>query len=294
MYPFIEAEKAGQRSVNGACAVMKVSRAAYYEWRRQQPSRRAQEDQELAAKVKSVFDGSRQTYGAPRVQRALGQAGTRCSRKRVARLMSEQNLQGRHRRRSRRTTVADPEAKVVAEDLIGRQFQPIELDVCWAGDITYVWTWEGWMYLASVIDLGSRRVVGWAMADHMRADLVCDALRMAINQRRPKRGLIFHSDRGSQYTSKQFTRLLARHRIRQSLSRPRQVWDNAVMESFYSTLKVELIHQHAWPTRAQARQAVFEFVEVFYNRQRLHSSLGYVTPAAYEACLGSARRAGAA
>jgi transposase InsO family protein len=294
MYPFIEAEKAGQRSVNRACAVMKVSRAAYYEWRRQQPSRRAQEDQKLSEKVKVIFDGSRQTYGAPRVHRALRQAGTRCARKRVARLMSEQNLQGRHRRRWKRTTVADPEAKVTAEDLIGRHFQPAELDVCWAGDITYVWTWEGWMYLASVIDLGSRRVVGWAMADHIRADLVCEALQMAIKQRRPRPGLIFHSDRGSQYTSKQFTRLLSKHGIRQSLSRPRQVWDNAVVESFYSTLKVELIHRHAWPTRVQARQAVFEFVEVFYNRQRLHSSLGYVTPAAYEACLASARRAGAA
>lgn len=294
MYPFIEAEKAGQRSVNRACAVMKVSRAAYYEWRRQQPSRRAQEDGRLSEKVQAIFEGSRQTYGAPRVHRALRQEGTRCSRKRVAKLMSEQNLEGRHRRRWRRTTVADPDAKTAGEDLVGRHFQPAKLDVCWAGDITYVWTWEGWMYLASVIDLGSRRVVGWAMADHMRADLVCDALRMAINQRRPSRGLIFHSDRGSQYTSKQFTRLLSRHGIRQSLSRPRQVWDNAVMESFYSTLKVELIHRHAWPTRAQARQAVFEFVEVFYNRQRLHSSLGYVTPAAYEACLASPRRAGAA
>lgn len=294
MYPFIEAEQAGQRSVNRACAVMKVSRAAYYEWRRQQPSRRAQEDQQLTAKVQAIFKGSRQTYGAPRVHRALRQEGTRCSRKRVARLMSEQNLQGRHRRRWKRTTVADPEAKIAAEDLIGRQFQPAELDVCWAGDITYVWTWEGWLYLATVIDLGSRRVVGWAMADHMRADLVCDALRMAIEQRRPRAGLIFHSDRGSQYTSKQFTGLLAKHGIRQSLSRPRQVWDNAVVESFYSTLKVELIYRHAWPTRTQARQAVFEFVEMFYNRQRLHSSLDYVTPAAYEACLSSARRAGAA
>jgi transposase InsO family protein len=294
LYPFIEAEKAGQRSVNRACAVMKVSRAAYYEWRQQLPSRRTQDDRQLTEKVQVIFDGSRQTYGAPRVHQALRQDGTRCSRKRVARLMSEQNLQGRHRRRWKRTTVADPEAKIAAEDLIGRHFQPAELDVCWAGDITYVWTWEGWMYLASVIDLGSRRVVGWAMADHMRADLVCDALRMAINQRRPKRGLIFHSDRGSQYTSKQFSRLLSKHGIRQSLSRPRQVWDNAVAESFYSTLKVELIHRHAWPTRAQARQAVFEFVEVFYNRQRLHSSLGYVTPAAYEACLATPRRAGAA
>ena len=294
MYPFIEAEQAGQRSVKRACAVLKVSRAAYYEWCRRRPSRRTQEDQELAEKVRVVFKDSRRTYGAPRVHQALRQQGTRCGRKRVARLMAEWNLQGRLRRRRQRTTVADPAAKIAAEDLIGRQFQPAGLNACWAGDITYVRTWEGWLYLASVIDLGSRRVVGWAMADHMRAGLVCDALRMAIKQRRPKPGLIFHSDRGSQYTSTQFTRLLARHGIRQSLSRPGQCWDNAVMESFYSTLKVELIHRHAWPTRALARQAVFEFVEVFYNRQRLHSSLGYVAPAAYESCLAAAGRAGAA
>jgi transposase InsO family protein len=283
MYPFIEAEKAGQRSVNQACAVMKVSRAAYYAWRRQQPSKRVQEDRQLTEKVQAIFDGSRQTYGAPRVHQALRQAGTRCGRKRVARLMSEQNLQGRHRRRWKRTTVADPEAKITAEDLIGRQFQPAELDVCWAGDITYVWTWEGWMYLATVIDLGSRRVVGWAMADHMRAELVCEALEMAIGRRRPGPGLIFHSDRGSQYTSKQFRELLKKHAVRQSVSRPRQCWDNAVVEAFWSTLKVELVHRHVWATRAQARQAVFEWIEAFYNRQRLHSSLGYRTPAAYEA-----------
>jgi len=200
-YPFIEAEKVGQRSVNRACAVMEVSRAAYDEWRRQQPSRRAQEDRQLSEKVQAIFDGSRRTYGAPRVHRVLGQEGTRCSRKRVARLMSEQNLPGRHRRRWKRTTVADPEARIAAEDLIGRHVQPAELDVCCAGDITYVWTWEGWRYLASVIDLGSRRVVGWAMADHLRAEVVCEVLRMAIKPRRPVPGLIFHSDRGSQYTS---------------------------------------------------------------------------------------------
>lgn len=183
-WPFIEAEEVGQRRVNRACAVTKVSRAADSEWRRQQPSRRAQEDRQRSEKVQASFEGSRRTYGAPRVHRGRGQEGRRCSRKRVARLMSEQNLQGRHRRRWKRTTVADPEARIAAEDLIGRHFQPAELDVCRAGDITSGWTGEGWRYLASVIDLASRRVVGWAMADHLRAELICDALRMAINQRR--------------------------------------------------------------------------------------------------------------
>ena len=144
------------------------------------------------------------------------------------------------------------------------------------------------MYLATVIDLASRRVVGWAMADHMRAELVCEALEMAISWRRPGPGLIFHSDRGSQYTSARFRQLLATHGIRQSLSRPKQVWDNAVVEAFHSTLKTELVHRHAWPTKAEARRAIFQFVEVFYNRQRLHSTLGYLTPAEYEGCLAVA------
>jgi transposase InsO family protein len=262
-----------------------VSRAAYYEWSKQEPSAREREDQELTEKVGVIFKGSRQTYGSPRVHGELRRQGRRCSRKRVERLMRQQGLQGRPPKRRRRTTIPDPEPPPELTDLIGRRFDPSELAVntCWAGDITYVRTWEGWMYLATVVDLASRRVVGWAMADHMRAELVCEALEMAIGRRRPGPGLIFHSDRGSQYTSKQFRELLKKHQVRQSVSRPRQCWDNAVVEAFWSTLKVELVHRYVWATRAQARQAVFEWIEAFYNRQRLHSSLGYRTPAAYEA-----------
>lgn len=294
MYGFVEAERDGERSVNKACAVLEVSRAAYYEWSRQEPSAREREDQELTGKVRVIFKGSRQTYGSPRVHGELRRQGRRCSRKRVERLMRQEGLQGRPPRRRRRTTIPDPEPPPELTDLIGRRFDPSgqALNACWAGDITYVRTWEGWMYLATVIDLASRLVVGWAMADHMRAELVCDALQMAITRRRPEPGLIFHSDRGSQYTSRQFRELLDRHGIRQSVSRPRQCWDNAVIEAFWSTLKVELVHRQVWATRAQARQAVFEWIEAFYNRQRLHSSLGYQTPAAYEAAV--AARAGAA
>ena len=221
-YRFIEAEKVEERSVNRACAVLEVSRAAYYEWRKQEPSAGAQQDQELAEKVRvAIFCRSRQTYGAPRVHRELGRQGLRCSRKRVARLMRELDLEGRGPKPWKRTTLPDPEAEVTTVDLLGRQFQPgkLNLNTCWAGDITYVRTWEGWLYLASVIDLGSRRVVGWAMADHMRAELVCEALEMAISSRRPGPELIFHSDRGSQYTSRQFGDLLASQGVRQSLSR---------------------------------------------------------------------------
>jgi transposase InsO family protein len=153
----------------------------------------------------------------------------------------------------------------------------------YVSDITYVRTWEGWLYLATVIDLASRRVVGWSMADHMRTELVADALRMAVAARRPEPGLIFHSDRGTQYTSVEFTELLAEHKMVQSLSRPRQCWDNAVAESFFSSLKEELIHRQAWATRTQARRAIVDYVEVFFNRRRLHSSLGFLSPAEYEA-----------
>ncbi len=197
--------------------------------------------------------------------------------------MRQRALIGRCQRRKTRTTISDPEA--AAADLIKRKFGPgtIEVDRVYVGDITYVWTWEGWLYLATVIDLASRRVVGWAMADHMRASLVCDALSMAVDARRPGPGLIFHSDRGSQYTSSDFSDLLEANKVTQSFSRPAQCWDNAVAESWFSTLKHELIHRQSWPTRARARRAIFEYVEVFYNRRRLHSSLGYLSPADYEA-----------
>jgi len=284
VFPLVEAEKAEGGNVAKCCALMEVSRSAYYEWSKHRPSRRQLADAELMDKIHGIFDASRRTYGWPRVHAALRRAGIRASRKRVARLMSQAGLVGRCQRKKTRTTFSDPEAKAL--DLVRRAFGPgIELDRTWVGDITYVRTWEGWLYLASVIDLASRRVVGWAMADHMRAELVCDALAMAIANRRPRPGLIFHSDRGSQYGSEEFIKLLKGNSITQSFSRPAQCWDNAVGESWFSTLKNELIHRHAWPTRACARQAIFEFIEVFYNRQRLHSSLGMLSPVEYEETL---------
>jgi transposase InsO family protein len=197
--------------------------------------------------------------------------------------MRQRGLIGRCRRRSTRTTISDPEAR--AADLLKRKFGPgtVELDCVWVGDITYIWTWEGWLYLATVIDLASRKVVGWAMADHMRAELVCDAMRMAVAARRPAPGLIWHSDRGTQYTSAEFTAVLAGHHMVQSFSRPAQCWDNAVAESWFSSLKSELIYRQPWATRAHARRAVARYIEIFYNTRRLHSSLGYLTPVEYEA-----------
>ncbi len=282
VYPFIEAERAEQHNVAKACELLEVSRSAFYDHARHVPSLRALADAELAERIEAIHTASRGTYGWPRVHQALRREGVHVSRKRVARIMRTRSLAGRCRRRWTKTTVSDPE--VAAVDLVKRAFGPgTELDRTYVGDITYIWTWEGWLYLATVIDLASRRVVGWSMADHLRTELVADALRMAIDARRPAPGLVFHSDRGTQYTSTEFTDLLAEHEITQSLSRPRQCWDNAVAESFFASLKDECIDRQPWATRAQARRAVFDYIEVFFNRQRLHSSLGYLTPAEHEA-----------
>jgi len=284
VYPFIEAERAERRNVKRACALLEVSRAAFYQWARHLASVRQRSDQGLVEKIKVIYGDSKGTYGSPRVHAQLRADGETCGGNRVARLMQQEGLVGRFKRRFRRTTLPNPDAMTTAVDLVRRVFGPdtTELNRLWCSDITYIRTWEGWLYLATVIDVASRRVVGWAMGDHMRASLVCDALSMAVAHRRPKPGLILHSDRGSQYTSEQFVALLDRNVIRQSLSRPGQCWDNAVAESFFATLKCELVYQNTWPTRARARSAIFEFIEGWYNRRRLHSSLGYISPVDYE------------
>lgn len=286
VFAFIEAEKSQQGNVAKACHLLEVSRSAFYDWHQHRPCARKLADDELGDKIQQIYDDSRGTYGWPRVHRQLRDDAIHVSRKRVARIMRQKNLIGRCRRRWTKTTIADPDL-TGAVDLVKRVFGPgtVELDRVYVGDITYIWTWQGWAYLATVIDLATRRVVGWAIADHMRAELVCDALTMALQHRRPAPGAIFHSDRGTQYTSKEFRSLLAEHEMRQSLSRPRQCWDNAVAESFFATIKAELVDRRGWATVAQVRHAVFEYIEVFYNRRRLHSSLGYKTPAAYEATI---------
>jgi transposase InsO family protein len=285
LYPFIAAEKAERRNVRKACDLLEVSRSAYYRSGTDVPSARELADTDLLVKIEAVHELSKGTYGSPRVHAQLLADGEACGQNRVARLMQHAGIVGREKRRFRTTTLADPDATPTAIDLLRRSFGPdtIDIDRAWVGDITYVRTWEGWLYLATVIDLGSRRVVGWAMADHMRTELVSGALRMALGDRRPGPGLIFHSDRGCQYTSKAFGEVLDANQIVQSLSRPGQCWDNAVAESFFATLKGELIYRHPWPTRAAARAAIFEFIQGWYNTRRLHSSLGYRSPAAFEA-----------
>jgi transposase InsO family protein len=282
-FPFIEAEKAERRNVVKACELLEVSRSAFYAWHQHLPSPGQLADDELGGRIEEIYERSRGTYGWPRVHAQLRREGVHVSRKRVARIMRQRGLVGRCRRRFTKTTISDPQADAV--DLLKRVFGAgtVEVDRVYVGDITYIWTWEGWAYLATVIDLASRRVVGWALADHMRAELVCDALQMAVDTRRPAPGVIFHSDRGTQYTSKEFTDLLADNKMDQSFSRPRQCWDNAVAESWFASLKLELIDRRSWVTQAQVRLAVFDYIERFYNRMRLHSSLNYMSPAEYEA-----------
>jgi len=286
VYAFIAAEKPAERNVHRSCALLSVSRSAYYDWSKHTPSAHARRDETLRERIRRIHRESRGTYGAPRIQQQLRHEGLQTARKRVARVMAEDGLHGRQKRRFKKTTVADAEATGLWDDLLERDFGPAErpLNQAWVGDITYIRTWQGWAYLATVIDLASRRVVGFAVADHMRTSLIQEAMEMALKARRPAPGLIFHSDRGSQYTSLAFRELLARHHLRQSLSRPRQCWDNAVAESFFATLKTELVYRQPLATVPAARSAVFEYIEVFYNRKRLHSALGYQSPSTYEAC----------
>jgi transposase InsO family protein len=229
MDPFIEAEEVAGHSVNHCCELFEVSRAAYYERRRNAPSQRAVTDAELTEQITAVHDDSKGTYGSPRVHEELCKRGVACGRRRVRRLMRRAGLEGRAKKRWRKTTVADPAAEA-ARDLIQRHFGPCtELDRRYVGDITYIATWEGWAYLATVIDLASRRVVGWALADHMRTELVNEALEMAFVQRQPGEGAIFHSDRGCQYTSKEYGDLARANGVVLSVGRKGECWDKALV-----------------------------------------------------------------
>jgi transposase InsO family protein len=280
-YPFIEAEKAGRRNVKRACALLKVSRAAFYQ-HLSGPSRRERDDTELASEIQAVHEESKGRYGAPRVHAELARRGRRHSRKRVARLMRAASIRGRAAKRWKKTTIADPAATARA-DRIRRDFttDAAKLNARWCGDITYVGTWEGWLYLATVIDIASRRVVGYALADHLRTELVADALANAVAARNPGPGVIFHSDRGCQYTSAAFASLAGDCDVTLSLGRTGQCWDNALSESFFASIKGELLDHQAWPTRALARRAIVEYI-AWYNGTRLHSTLGYRSPAEFE------------
>jgi len=263
------------------CAVLKVSRSGYYAWCRRPVGPRRQQNEALRERIRAIHRDSRGTYGSPRVWRELRDQGQRCGRHRVARLMRKDGLRAKVKRRFKATTDSRHRLPVAA-NLVSRDFRPAAPNRLWAGDITYIWTAEGWLYLAVVLDLFSRAVVGWAMTETLSRRLVMGALRMAVARRRPGAGVIHHSDRGSQYASADFQAVLSTHGLRCSMSRKGDCWDNAPVESFFGTLKQELVFHERYATRAQARQSIFDYIERFYNRRRRHSSLGYLSPAAFE------------
>lgn len=263
------------------CQVLGISRSGYYAWRRRQPSQRSAADGLLLAEIRKAHQASRQSYGSPRVHAVLRRQGILCGKNRVARLMRLHGIQGRMRRRSRPVTTQRAEEALAAPNVLAQHFTANRPNEKWVADITYIDTAEGWLYLASVLDLYSRKVVGWSMADHMETSLVDDALRMALARRRPAPGLLHHSDQGSQYTSMAYQHRLALLKCQVSMSRVANCYDNAVMESFFSTLKLDCASAQ-FASRVQARSAIFDYIEAWYNRQRLHSSLGYLSPEDFE------------
>jgi len=278
-YKFIEGEKA-EYSVSLMCRVLGVARSGYYAWRTRGISPRAVADAGITERIRGIHRESRGTYGYPRVHAELRSREV-VGRNRVARLMRLAGLRGCHRKAYVRTTRRDG-AAAAAPDLVGRRFISDSPDRLWVADFTYVPTGEGWLYLAFVLDACSRRIVGWSMAEHMRAELVVDALSMAVSRRNPGCGLIHHSDRGAQYTSVEFGARIRRAGILPSMGGRGDAYDNAMAESFVATIKKELVHRQAWPTRAATRSAIFEYIECFYNPRRRHSALGYLSPCEYE------------
>jgi len=280
IYRFIKAHQ-NKWPVKVMCRVLEVSTSGYYAWRDRPESLRSQANRVLLEQIRSAHKRGRGTYGSPRVYRELKASGIACSLNRVARLMRSSSICGRRRPKFRCTTNSR-HALPVAVNVLDRQFAPSQKNAVWTADITYIWTAEGRLYLAVVIDLYSRRIVGWSMARRMQTSLVATALRMALLRNRPPAGLIHHSDRGSQYASHEHQAILARYGIICSMSRKGNCWDNAPTESFFSSLKTELIHDQVFFTRSDARKAVFDYIEVFYNRIRRHSTLDFLSPEEFE------------
>ncbi len=261
--------------------VLGVSPSGFYDWKRRGTSNRQQREYELVRTIEDIHEGSRKTYGSPRIFRMLKALGKRCKKSTVERLMKKYGIFAKRRRKFRKTTQSKHDHPI-AKNILQRDFKASGPNQVWAADITYVETAEGWLYLAVILDLFNRQVVGWAMSQRINEELTLSALRMAIERRRPKHGLIHHSDRGSQYASRRYRKLLSAIKARQSMSRKGDCWDNAVVESFFATLKSEFIHRNRFQTRREATSQIFEWIEVFYNRIRIHSTLGYLSPMQFE------------
>jgi putative transposase len=273
---FIE-EHMNEFRLDTMCRVLEVKESGFYTWRRRQPSMRSRQDIQLTECIQKIYSEHYGRYGAPRIHATLHREGIACSKKRIARLMKDAGLIGKTRRKFVKTTVRDT-SHAVHQNLLDRDFNPQKPNDVWAGDITYIPTKQGFIYLAVILDLYARVVVGWAMDSSIDSELTLGALQMAVSQRNPPSKLLYHSDQGSQYTSTSFQTALEQQDLTCSMSRVGQCWDNAVVESFFETLKRELICKKVFDTHGEARQAIFEFIEVYYNRKRLHSTLGYLTP----------------
>jgi len=263
------------------CKVLEVSTSGYYAWRGRPPSKREMANRELTKEIRVAFEESGETYGSPRIYQVMRKRGLMCSKNRVARLIASEGLQAKQTRRFRATTRRN-KAHRAAPNLLKRDFTADRPDQKWLADITYISTLEGWLYLAAILDLFSRKIVGWAMSDRINTDLTLAALRMAIRQRRPGPGLVHHSDQGSQYTDSRYQDVLKANGIQPSMNGVGSWYDNAPMESFFGTLKAEHVHHCVYRTRDEARPDVFYYIEGFYNLRRLHSSLAYVSPMAHE------------
>ena len=288
-FTFIKAKEA-KAPVSLQCKVLRVSASGYYAWLRRPESRRAKVDRRLTVKIRAIHQRSKGVYGGPRVHAELVAEGERCGKHRVARLMAQAGLYGKQRRRFRATTDSS-HSMAVAPNLLDGNFTVAELNQVWASDLTYIRTDEGWAYLAVVLDLCSRRVVGWSMGPRMTRHLVLEALRKAVALRQPGPGLLHHSDRGSQYASHDYQDELAKHQMVVSMSRKGCCWDNAVVESYFHSLKTERVHHRHYYSRAEALRDLQEYIELFYNNRRRHSSLGYLSPAEYEAQMACERQA---
>jgi putative transposase len=275
-------DNAGRFAVSLMCSALQVSTSGYYAWRDRRPSPRAQANDRLLSQIREAHQRSRCTYGSPRITHELRAQGHCVGENRIAGLMRTAHIRAKSARKWRATTQSAHRLPV-ADNTLDRAFSVAQPNRVWAGDISYVWTAQGWLYLAVVLDLYSRAVIGWAMGERLTAELATQALTMALWRRKPDRGLLHHSDRGIQYAAGDYQRLLAERGIDCSMSRKGNCWDNAVVESFFHTLKVELVHHRRYLTRDEARQDIFEWIEVFYNRQRRHSTLGFRSPAEFEA-----------
>jgi putative transposase len=278
-YAFIREERSNH-SILLMCGTLEVSRSGYYKWLKRKVTDREQTRIDLLARIKTIFfEESRQTYGSPRIYRQLRKEGWDVNHKTVEKLMQENGISPRRRRKHKSTTDSKHQL-AINKNVLDRDFSPDRVNEAWVSDITYIETHEGWLYLAAFIDLHSRKVVGWSMSDSLDAELVVKAYQMALDNR-STHPLIVHSDRGCQYASAAFRKILSDHCI-QSMSRKANCWDNAVSESFWKTLKSEMVYHHTFRTRNEARTAIFDYVEIFYNKRRLHSSLGYLSPEEFE------------